>query len=147
MSLLAVLFNFHLLGIVVWLGSAVLIPLVILPIAQDLDIPTQQKLLAGLLKRLAPWYVGAMVVVGVTGGVQTVQMSDLNIPILVSKHIVILLLIGLGVYLGLGPLRRLGHAAETDEERGRTWKRLVLWAWVQAALSVVLLFVVGLLTA
>lgn len=153
---IAILFWFHLMGIVLWVGGSLLMPLAILPSVQALEPAARPKFLAAFGKRFGQISGIAVPVVIVTGILQTGQIygfAYLNgINVLVIKIIVAVLMIANGIYLGVVLAQRavaLAPAPGTppSPEFLKTQRLLGMHAWVQAGLSVLVLLLVGLLTA
>jgi predicted anti-sigma-YlaC factor YlaD len=85
----------------------------------------------------------AAILVGVAGGILTVGVEDVNEGVLILKHCAILLLILVDAIVVLWPWRRL-LTMDSDTPDRRKTLRLLKWAcWVQAAVGVVVLAVVG----
>jgi hypothetical protein len=96
-----------------------------------------------LTKRFIPWFVLGGIAVGITGWIQTeMMMDDLNIPVMVAKHLVILPLIAVSAYLWFFLARKLSKPAADQ----RLWAQLMVWSWIQAGLGVVALILTGWLT-
>jgi hypothetical protein len=98
-------------------------------------------------KRFIPWFVGGALVVGITGYLQMVapdlaeEMTD-NAT-LILKHVVILPLIAVSVYIWFFLARRLG---KTEGDNTKLMKQFEVFSWIQALLSVAVLVITGLLT-
>ncbi len=154
---LAILFWLHLLGMTIWLGASLLMPLAILPAVQELDPPSRGKFVAALQKRQVPLIYAAIAIVIVTGILQTSEVYKTyailaGVNVLSVKTWVALLMIANGLYIGLVLSVRstkLAPAPGTppSPEFLKTQRSLGTHLWVQAGLSVIILFIVGLLTA
>jgi uncharacterized membrane protein len=143
MSGLGVVFTFHMIGLVLWLGAAFLLPIAILPAVRSLEASQQNAFMEKLTKRFIPWFVLGGIAVGITGWIQTeMMMDDLNIPVMVAKHLVILPLIAVSAYLWFFLARKLSKPAADQ----RLWAQLMVWSWIQAGLGVVVLILTGWLT-
>jgi len=152
----AVLFWLHLMGITIWVGASLLMPLLILPTVQAIDPPARPKFMQALSARQVPLVSAAILVVVVTGILQTNEIYGLRyllgINILVIKIVVALSMIANGLYLGLTLARRSVKLAPTPGQPPspaflKTQRLLVTHSWVQVGLSVIVLLLVGLLTA
>ncbi|MBI4771235.1 MAG: hypothetical protein HY784_12710 [Chloroflexi bacterium] len=153
---LAVLFWFHLLGIAIWVGASLLVPLVVLPTVQGLDPPVRPKFMEAFSRRSLPWISASIVVVVVTGILQTGRIFGfaylLGINVLVIKIVVAALMIANGVYLGFGLSPKAAAltpapGAPPSPEFLKTMRRLGMHSWIQAGMGVIVLLLVGLLTA
>ena len=143
MTVLGVVFTFHLIGLVIWLGAAFLLPIVILPAARSLEGAAPNAFLGALTRRYLPWFVGGGLVVGLTGWIQTEMMiDDLNLTAAYTKHFVILPLIAVSAYIWFYLARKLGKPGAD----AKLWNQMAVWAWVQAALAVAVLAITGWLT-
>jgi hypothetical protein len=144
MTILGASFAFHLLGINLWVGAAFLLALAVIPALRELGIEEQIKFLKKFTGRYLPWFIIGGVAVGITGWFQTFDMlNDLNLPAAYAKHIVIVLLILVSVYVWLFLARGL---SKPIPDRQKVWNRFVALAWVQAGLGVIILFLTGWLT-
>jgi uncharacterized membrane protein len=147
MALLPIYFSFHMIGLVIWLGAAFILPIALIPALKSLESTAQAKFMEVFAKRFIPWFIGGGIVVGITGYLQTVapdlaeEMKDNSILIL--KHVVILPLIAVSAYLWFSLAQKLG---KTEGDRARLMKQFVVLSWVQALLGVAVLVITGLLT-
>ena len=147
MSVLQLYFSFHMIGLVIWLGAAMVLPIALIPALKSLDDAGQVKFMGVFTKRYIPWFIIAGLVVGITGFLQTIypdlaeEMADNGILIL--KHIVILPLIATSLYSWFVLARKLG---KPNKDRARLMQQFVVFSWVQAALSVAVLIITGILT-
>ncbi len=154
---LAILFWLHLIGISIWMGASFLLPLVIMPAAQGLDPAARLQFAGALSRRLAPWVMGSILVVVLTGILQTGAVFKtftifLGINILTIKVLVAILMIANGTYIGMILPRRVQAlapkpGAPPSPEFLRTLQQQVRHGWIQAGMGVVVLLLVGLLTA
>lgn len=153
---LAVLFWFHLIGITLWVGVSFLMPLWIMPTVQTLEPPARLPFIGALFKRLGPILMAAIAVVVVTGILQTGTRFGfaylLGLNVLVIKIVVAILMIANGAYVGMVLPRRAQALAPKSgtppsPDFLKAMQQLGLHSWVQAALGVVVLLLVGLLTA
>jgi uncharacterized membrane protein len=153
---LAILFWFHLMGISIWVGASFLMPLLIMPTVQTLEAGARLQFVGALSKRLGPITMAAIAVVVVTGILQTGKLFGfaylLGLNVLVIKIVVAILMMANGTYMGMVlPRRALALAPKPatppSPEFLKTMQQLGLHSWVQAALGVVVLLLVGLLTA
>jgi len=143
MSVLGVVFTFHMIGLVLWLGAAFLLPIAILPAVRSLAAPQQNTFMEKLTRRYIPWFVLGGIAVGLSGWMQTTMMADdLNIPVTIAKHVAIIPLIAVSAYIWFYLARKLGKPSADQ----RLWTQLTVWSWIQAALGVVVLILTGWLT-
>jgi hypothetical protein len=147
MTLLQFYFSLHMIGLVIWLGQAMLLPNVILPAIKSLDDASQIKYLAVFTRKYLPWFIVSGVVVGITGLLQTIypelwEEMDGN-GALILKHVVILPLIAASGYIWFLLARRLG---KPDTDKAKLWGQFTVFAWVQFTLSVAVLVITGILT-
>jgi hypothetical protein len=130
-------------GLVLWLGAAFLLPIAVLPAARSLPAPQQNAFMEKLTRLYVPWFVLGGIAVGLSGWIQTEMMLDeLNIPVMVAKHLVILPLIAVSAYIWFYLARNLSKPAAEP----RLWNQLMIWGWIQAALGVIVLILTGWLT-
>jgi len=147
MSILQMYFSFHMIGLVIWLGAAMVLPIALIPALKSLDDAGQAKFMGIFTKHYIPWFIIAGLVVGVTGLLQTIhpelaeEMAE-N-AILILKHVVILPLIAISVYVWFVLARKLG---KLDQDRAHLMQQFVVLSWVQAVLSVAVLIITGILT-
>ena len=134
-------------GLVIWLGAAMVLPIALIPALINLDDAGQAKFLETFAKRYIPWFIIAAIVVGVTGFLQIIypdlaeEMADNGILIL--KHTVILPLIATSLYVWFVQARKL---SKPNKDRARLMQQFVVFSWVQAILSVAVLIITGILT-
>ncbi len=155
--MLAILFWLHLMGISIWVGASFLMPLVIIPSVQaGIDPPARLKFMLALADRLLRWILLSIAVVVITGILQTDRVYGLayllGVNVLAIKVVVAVLMILNGVYLGRVLPRRLAKLAPApgappSPEFVRVQRLQVMHAWIQAGLGVVVLLLVGILTA
>jgi uncharacterized membrane protein len=143
MSVLGIVFTFHMVGLVLWLGAAFLLPIAILPAMRSLEAPQQTTFMDALIRRYLPWFVLGGIAVGLSGWMQTTMMvDDLDIPVAIAKHVAILPLIAVSAYIWFYLARKLAKPGADQ----RLWAQLTVWSWVQAGLGVVVLILTGWLT-
>ena len=143
MSVLGVVFTFHMIGLVLWLGAAFLLPIAIVPAVRSLAASEQNKFMEKLTRCYWPWLVLGGITVGLTGWIQTEMMlDDLNIPVTIAKHVAILPLIAVSGYLWFYLARKLSKPAADQ----RFWTKMMVWGWTQAGLGVLVLILTGWLT-
>ena len=142
MTLLGVVFTFHMIGLVIWLGAAFVLPIALIPAVKVLDTAGQSKFMELFTKRFLPWFIVGGIAVGLTGWAQVNMIDDLNIPVTIAKHIVILPLIAVSAYIWFYLARKLSQPGADQ----KLWTQLAVWGWVQAALGVVVLILTGWLT-
>jgi uncharacterized membrane protein len=134
-------------GLVIWLGAAMVLPIALIPALKSLDDAGQVKFMGVFTKRYIPWFIIAGLVVGITGFLQTIypdlaeEMAENGI--LIFKHIVILPLIAASLYVWFNLARKLG---KPTKDRARLMQQLVIFSWMQAILSVAVLILTGILT-
>jgi hypothetical protein len=145
MDLLAVSFSFHTVGIVIWTGVVLLLPLGIIPAWEAMDVPAQHRFLRILVQWWGPLLMVAALVVGVTGWIQTVGVEDVNEPVLIVKHCVVVLLLIVNGYIVFGPGRKLIKMEQATEERKKVVATLKRACWIQAVVGLAVLIVVGVL--
>lgn len=154
--MLAIFFWFHVMGIAVWVGGSFLMPLVIAPSALVLDPPARMQFMGALAGRLSRWIFLAIGVVIVTGILQTNQIYGLaylfGFNVLAIKVVVAILMIANGYYLGVILPRRMmalapAPGAPPSPEFLKVTRMQAMHGWVQAGLGVVVLLLVGVLTA
>jgi hypothetical protein len=143
MSVLGIVFTFHMIGLVLWLGAAFLLPIAILPAVKSLEAAAQNKFVETFTNRYVPWFILGGIAVGISGWIQTEMMlDDLNVPVTIAKHVVILPLIAVSAYIWFYLARKLSKPAAEP----RWWNQLMVWGWVQAGLGVIVLVLTGWLT-
>ena len=143
MDPIGMLFALHNIGIIIWVGAAVLTPLGIIPAMAALDVPSQQKFFRRLATWWAPLLVASAILVGLTGWAQTTMIDDVNIPVLIVKHVLVLLLVVAGLFIAVWPGRKLMTMAEPTPERQKLWMVFQCACWIQAVIGVAVLVVVG----
>jgi uncharacterized membrane protein len=147
MSSLQLYFALHMIGLVIWLGIALILPMVFIPAVKSLEESGQVKFMEVFTRKYIPWFVGAGLVVGITGLLQTLspelwEEMDGN-GMLILKHVVIIPLIASSIYVWFFLAKKLGKP-ETDKTK--LWGQFVVFAWVQLTLSVAVLVITGMLT-
>jgi len=143
MSLLGVIFTFHMIGLVIWLGAAFLLPIAVIPAVKSLAAAEQNKFIDKFTRRFIPWFVVGGLAVGISGWLQTTMMvDDLNVPVTIAKHVAILPLIAVSAYIWFYLTRKLSKPGADQ----KLWTQLVAWSWIQAGLGVIVLILTGWLT-
>lgn len=147
MALLPLYFSLHMIGLVIWLGAAMILPIALIPALKSLEPAAQAKFMEVFTKRYIPWFIVGGLVVGITGYLQTVA-PDLveemtGNSILILKHVVIIPLIATSVFLWFILAKKLG---KPETEKTNLMKRFVVFSWVQLTLSVAVLVITGILT-
>lgn len=139
MSLLTIYVTFHTIGLVLWTGMALLLPLVILPAVQTMEGSEQTKIMANITRLYLPWFIIAGVTVGLTGLAQTIWLFNLfgGHPIIYIKHVTVLILIAVSAYIWFYLARKLSKP-QTDALG--LWKQMQIFSWLQLAASVAVLF-------
>ena len=155
-TLLALSFWIHLIGVTIWVGASILMPLVILPVLQALEPPARMKFMSAWTPKAAPIINIAIVLVILSGIVQiplkfgTWNVFGLNV--LTAKLFVVLLMMANGIYVGVVLAKRIGAQAPApgtppSPQFLKTQKMLNMHSWVQFGLAIVVLLLVGFLTA
>jgi uncharacterized membrane protein len=145
MSVIAISLTLHMIGLVIWLGVGTIFPIIVLPALNGLDEGNRTKFLNIFTKRFMPFFVISGIAVGITGWYQTVQMTDdLNIPVMIAKHIAILPLIAVSVYYWLYLARRSSKPETADK---KNWNLLIIFGWIQCILGIIVLILTGWLTS
>jgi uncharacterized membrane protein len=144
---LQIYFSFHMIGLVIWLGAAMVLPIALIPALESLNDTEQGKFLEIFTKRYIPWLIIAFIVVFITGVLQLVH-PDLveemtGNSTLILKHIVILPLVATSLYVWFILARKLG---KPNKDRSRLMKQFVFFSWMQVILSVAVLIITGVLT-
>jgi len=143
MSLLGVIFTFHMIGLVIWLGAAFLLPIAVIPAVKSLAAAEQNKFIDKFTRRFIPWFVVGGLAVGISGWLQTTRVvDDLNVPVTIAKHVAILPLIAVSAYIWFYLTRKLSKPGADQ----KLWTQLVAWSWIQAGLGVIVLILTGWLT-
>jgi uncharacterized membrane protein len=144
MNALGFSFTLHVLGQVIWLGQAMILPIALIPAIRSLDPAAQTKFMARFWKGYFPMFVIAGIIMGATGWWQYVKMGGgMNKTAIIAKHSAILPLIVVSVCIWLFVARKL---SKPIENAGRQWRILVPLAWMQLVFSVAVLFLTGWLT-
>jgi uncharacterized membrane protein len=153
-SLLPILFWIHLLGMTIWVGASFLMPLVIIPAMQAQDAPVRAKAIGAIAQKLGPYIFGSIVLVFLTGIEQTRRVYGFDrIPLtLTIKIIVAVLMLANGIYLGTVLTKKVAELAPApgttpSPEFVRKQRSLVRHSWIQAVMGVIVLLLVGFLTA
>jgi uncharacterized membrane protein len=154
---LAILFWFHLLGVTIWVGGSLLMPLAIVPSLQAIDPPARGKFMAAFSQRFALLAVISVVIVVLTGILQTGERFGgfgilTGINVLTIKVIVAVLMIANGAYVGFVLSRQSialapGPGQPPSPAFLKNQRLLGMHSIVQAVLSVIVLLLVGFLTA
>ena len=149
--ILAVSFWIHFIGVAIWVGASFLMPLVILPAISTLEPPSRLKPMAAISAKLLPWIIASIILVFLSGIVQTVMIFGASPSrTLIIKIIVAVLMMANGFYLGVVLTKRVGTLAPApgappSPEFLKAQRRLVMHGWIQAGMAVVILLIVGLL--
>jgi len=147
MSSLQLYFSLHMIGLVIWLGAALLLPLTLIPAVKSLEAAGQVKFMEVFTRKYIPWLVGAALVVGITGLLQMLspelwEEMEGN-GMLILKHVVIIPLVATSIYVWFFLAKKLG---KPDTDKTKLWGQFVVFAWVQLTLSVAVLIITGVLT-
>ncbi len=149
--ILAISFWIHFLGVVIWVGASLLLPLVILPAVNSLEPAARLKPIAAISQKLLPWVIASIVLVFVSGIVQTALLFGSGLSqVLIIKIFVALLMLANGIYVGAVLTRRVGKLAPAPNAPPsaaflKAQRLLVMHGWIQAALAVIILLIVGFL--
>lgn len=160
-SLLAIAYWIHLVGIVIWVGVSLLMPIVITPTLGALEPPQRAKFMAAWSPKAAPIINGAILLVLGSGIAQiplkfgtwnVFNFNNLPSIFFMIKLFGAALMMGNGVYLGVvlaGKLGKLAPAPGTPPtpEFLKTQRMLEMHSKIQAGLAIFVLLLVGLLTA
>lgn len=147
MSSLQLYFSLHMIGMALWVGQALLLPIVIIPAVKALEDAGQLKFMETFTRKYIPWFIGAAVVMILTGVMQILspdlwEEMDGNM-VLIIKHVVIIPLLATTIYVWFLLGRKLGKA---DTDKAKLWGQFKVFAWVQLTLGVIVLIITGLLT-
>ncbi len=149
--LLAVSFWIHFIGVTVWVGASFLMPLVILPAVNSLEPPSRMKPMAAISAKMMPWVTASIILVFLSGIVQTVMIfGSRPSTTLIIKIVVAVLMLANGFYLGVVLTKRVGTLAPAPgtppaPEFLKAQRLLIMHGWIQAGLALVILLIVGLL--
>jgi uncharacterized membrane protein len=144
MSGLGLSFTLHILGIVLWVGPALILPFALIPAIRSLEPAAQAKFMSKFWRTYFPMFVVGGLLVGLTGWWQYHDMvGDINKPAIIAKHAVILPLIVVSIWIWVFVARRLSKPIEKPEAQ---WKQLVPLAWIQLVLGIAVFVLTGWLT-
>jgi uncharacterized membrane protein len=138
MSILTLYVTLHSIGFTVWVGMALLLPVVILPVIRSLDEPGRTRIMAAISRRFLVPFIVSGLVVGATGWAQTILIPAFaDHPIIYIKHVVVVLLVLVSAYIWflLGP--KFGKAGS---DSSGLWKQLEILSWIQLVLGAATLF-------
>jgi uncharacterized membrane protein len=147
---------FHLIGVVLWVGASMLMPLVYSPAVLAIDPASRLKYMEALSKRLSPILFAAVIVVLLTGIEQTRRIYGfaylLGVNTLTIKIFIFVLMWANGIYSGNVLTRKVIELAPApgqppSEQFLRKQRSLAMHSWIQFGLSVIVLLLVGFLTA
>ena len=157
MSILPYLFWFHLIGVSIWVGASLIMPLIIAPALQGLEGPARMKAMGAISQRMMPIITVAIILVFASGIWQTAIKYGgfsvfMAVNVLTIKVFVAILMAVNGFYMGVALPRRAAALAPAPgapptPEFMRVMRLTVMHGWVQFGLAVVILLVVGFLTA
>ncbi len=157
MTLLAILFWFHLIGISIWVGASLLMPLVISPAIMSVDAPARMKAIAAISQRLMPIVLVSIVAVFASGLWQTAIRYGgfsvfMSVNALSVKVFVAVLMMANGFYLGIVLPRKAGALAPApgappSPQFLKAQRMLGMHGWIQAGMAVIALLLVGILTS
>jgi uncharacterized membrane protein len=147
MSILAIYFSLHMIGLVIWLGAAFVLPIALIPALKSLESVAQTAFMKVFTKRYVPWFIVGGLLVGVTGYLQIVEPTMVeemtSSSTLILKHVVIIPLIAASLFIWFVLARKLGKP-ETDNTK--LMQQFVVFSWIQALLGVAVLVITGILT-
>jgi uncharacterized membrane protein len=152
-TILAISFWVHLIGITIWVGGSFLLPLAIQPALATLEGPSRMKSIMAISMRMMPLFTISIVLTFLSGFLQSWIIFRWNWPIILSiKFFVAVLMMANGVYVGVVLTRRVGalapaSGAPPSPEFLKAQRLLGMHSWIQAGLAVVVLLLVGFLTA
>ena len=145
----AISFWIHFLGVVLWVGASLLLPLVIMPAINSLEPAARLKPMAAIGQKLGPWFGLSIVLVFLSGILQAIHYNEFSSRILQIKIIVAILMVANGVYVGMltRKVASLAPAPGTPPPAPflKAQRMLVMHGWVQAGLAMIILLIVGLL--
>jgi hypothetical protein len=139
MSLLTIYVTFHTIGLVLWTGMALLLPLVILPVLRSMEESERIKTMANIIRRYLPWFIVGGLIVGATGWAQTIWLTKLfaGTVIIYYKHVAVLVLIAISAYIWFYLAPKL---SKPQSNSAGLWNQMVVFSWLQLAASVLVLF-------
>jgi hypothetical protein len=139
MSLLTIYVTFHTIGIVLWTGMALLLPLVILPVVRSMDESARIKTMADMTRRYLPWFILGGLAVGATGWAQTIWLTKLfaGTVIIYYKHVAVVVLIAISAYIWFYLAPKL---SKPQSNAAALWSQMTVFSWLQLAASVLVLF-------
>lgn len=155
-TLLALSFWVHLIGVVIWVGVSILMPLVIMPVLNALEPPARMKFMATWTPKAAPIINIAIVLVVLSGIIQIPlkfgTWNVLGLNVFTAKLFVVLLMMANGIYVGVVLAKKVAQLAPApgtppSPEFIKTQKSLTRHSWVQFGLAILVLLLVGFLTA
>ncbi len=137
-------FTLHILGLALWVGPALILPIALIPAFRSLDPAAQTKVMSKFWKTYFPMFVIGGLLVGITGWFQYVKMAgSLNKTAIIAKHSVIVPLVIVSVWIWVFVARKL---TKPGESASGAWKQLVPLAWIQLVLGVAVFIMTGWLT-
>lgn len=152
--LIAISFWLHLLGILIWVGTALIMPLIAWPATLVLGPEDRQRYKDAFLTHLTPWTMRAMMLIVVSGLFQIGALFGfrmlLSLNTLTLKLLVfVLMIINSGRAIALRDrmqaMRTAGMAESAAYERLR--QREERAGWIQVGLIMLILLLTGLLTS
>lgn len=117
----------HLLATVVFIGFYVLSGLVMGPAAAQTSVKTRGSLTVAVYEKARPFVLGALLIFIVTGAYLTLvnplyaglmRFDNTWSSLILIKHVVVVLLVGVGIYLQRVPVEKMAAAVEAGDERG-----------------------------
>ena len=152
--MLAFWFWLHLIGVVLWVGASMLMPLVIMPAVQFLEPAARAGFTGNLGKRMLPILGASILAVLISGIEQTRIMYGfqylMGVNTLTIKIFLFLLMAANGFYVG-SLTRKVAslspQSGAPSPEFLKAQRSLMRHSWIQAGMSVVMLLIVGILTA
>ena len=155
-TLLALSFWIHLIGVAIWVGVSILMPVLIMPILQTLEPAARMKFMSAWTPKAAPIINVAIVLVVLSGialiGLKYGTYNVLGLNVLTAKLFVTILMMANGIYVGVVLAKRIGTLAPApgtppSPQFLKTQKMLNMHSWVQFGLAILALLLVGFLTA
>lgn len=155
-TLLALSFWIHLIGVAIWVGVSILMPVLIMPILQMLEPPARMKFMSAWTPKAAPIINVAIVLVVLSGialiGLKYGTYNVFGLNVLTAKLFVTFLMMANGIYVGVVLAKRIGTLAPApgtppSPQFLKTQRMLNMHSWVQFGLAILVLLLVGFLTA
>lgn len=149
--ILAISFWFHFIGITIWVGGSLIMPLAIQPAIGSLEPPARMKPSVAIAMKMLPLYIVAIILVFVTGTIQTVLLYKAGPSMTLNiKMLVALLMAANGIYIGLVLGRKVTSLAPApgtppSPDFLKAQRMLVMHGWIQFGMAILILLLVGFL--